>query len=157
MMKTSLLKVGMTFIVLTLAFAGLLWTSLQGGTEYFKHVDEVMASPAQWEGRALQLHGFVVPGSILRKPHSFEYRFRLEHNGSVVDASYEGIVPDTFKDHSEVVLSGRLVENARPQGRAYGPNSYGFHTNRDGIMAKCPSKYEQAGPAKARLASRQES
>ena len=147
-------KIGVTAVVLTLAFAGLLWTSLQGGTEYYKHVDEVMTNPAQWEGRPMQLHGFVVPGSILLKPDSFEYRFKLEHNGSVVDASYEGIVPDTFKDQSEVVLSGKLVEGARPdrlrQGSGGPPKlhaeaegrAYEFDTRPDGIMAKCPSKYD---------------
>ena len=44
-----------------LAFAGLLWSTLREGTEYYKHVDEVMANPQQWEGKPLQLHGYVVP------------------------------------------------------------------------------------------------
>src|SRR5689334_4486615 len=102
------IKIGITVAVLVGAFAGLLYTTLQDGTEYYKHVDEVMTNPTAWEGKPMQLHGFVVPGSILRKPDSFEYRFKLQNNGSVVSASYEGIVPDTFKDESEVVLSGRL-------------------------------------------------
>ena len=123
------IKIGVTVLVLVLAFAGLMWTTLQDGTEYYKHVDEVMTNPSEWEGKPMSLHGFVVPGSILRKKDSFEYRFQLQNNGKVVNATYEGIVPDTFKDESEVVLSGRLT-------------SEGFHTNRDGIMAKCPSKYE---------------
>ena len=130
-----------------------MWTSLRDGTEYFKHVDEVMVDPAAWQGRPLQLHGFVVPGSILRRPDSFEYRFKVEHNGSVVAASYQGIVPDTFNDQSEVVLSGTLVADTRSEGRVYE-----FDTKRDGIMAKCPSKYDAvAGPNKVRPASRQES
>ena len=123
------LRVGVTALVLIAAFAGLLWTTLQDGTEYYKHVDEVMTNPSQWEGKAMQLHGFVVPGSIFGKHDSFEYRFQLQNNGSVVTAFYEGIVPDTFKDESEVVLSGKLGTD-------------GFHTKRDGIMAKCPSKYD---------------
>jgi cytochrome c-type biogenesis protein CcmE len=131
------IKIGVTAVVLVAAFAGLMWTTLQEGTEYYKHVDEVMSNPSQWEGKPMQLHGFVVPGSILKKPDSFEYRFKLQNNGSVVTASYEGIVPDTFKDESEVVLSGKLIESAQAEGRAYA-----FHTKSDGIMAKCPSKYE---------------
>ena len=54
--------------MLVLAFSGLLWSTLREGTEYYKHVDEVMANPQAWEGKQLQLHGYVVPGSILRKP-----------------------------------------------------------------------------------------
>ena len=51
------IKIGATSVVLVLAFAALLWSTLQDGTQYFKHVDEVMTNPQQWEGKPLQLHG----------------------------------------------------------------------------------------------------
>ena len=54
----------------------------------------------------------------------------METNGHIVRASYTGIVPDTFKNDSEVVLTGTL-----------GPD--GFHAT--GMTAKCPSKYEPKG------------
>jgi len=48
-------------------------------------------------------------------------------------AFYTGIVPDTFKDDSEVVLTGMLTKD-------------GFMAN--DLTAKCPSKYDEAtGPA----------
>ena len=90
---------------------------------------EVMADPSAWHGKKLQLHGYVVDKSILRKPDTLDYRFQIQSNGKVVNASYSGVVPDTFKDGSEVVLKGKL-----------GPD--GFHVDRNGVMAKCPSKYE---------------
>jgi len=130
------IKVGATVAVLMLAFAGLMYTTLSEGTEYFKHVDEVMANRQAWEGKQLQLHGYVVPGSILVRPDTLEYKFKVQNNparsseqGNVVEATYTGIVPDTFKGEAEVVLKGRLT----PQG---------FHTDPNGVMAKCPSKYE---------------
>jgi cytochrome c-type biogenesis protein CcmE len=123
------IKVGLTVAVLVLAFSGVLWSTLREGTEYYKHVDEVMSTRPEWEGKRLQLHGFVVPGSIFVKPETLEYRFKVQNKGSVVDASYKGVVPDTFKDEAEVVLKGQLT----PQG---------FHTEPGGVMAKCPSKYE---------------
>lgn len=122
------IKIGVTAAVLVTAFVGLLWSTLRDGTEYYKHVDEVMASPQQWEGKQLQLHGFVVPGSILEKRDSLEFKFKVQNKGSVVDAVYTGVVPDTFKDEAEVVLKGRLEPD-------------GFHTEANGVMAKCPSKY----------------
>jgi cytochrome c-type biogenesis protein CcmE len=122
-------KIGLTSVVLVAAFVGLLWTTLTEGTEYYKHVDEVMTSPEPWYGKKLQLHGHVVDGSILRKRDTLDYRFQIEHNGHVVVARYSGIVPDTFKDGSEVVVKGTLG----PDGFAVEPN---------GVMAKCPSKYE---------------
>jgi cytochrome c-type biogenesis protein CcmE len=128
-MKSKGLKVGLTTVVLVVALGGLLYSTLREGTEYYMHVEEVMAAPAQWQNKNLQLHGYVVKDSILRKHDSLEYRFKVQSKGAVIDASYEGIVPDTFKDDSEVVLKGRL-----------GPD--GFRVAPNGVMAKCPSKYE---------------
>lgn len=122
-------KIGLTGLVLVLAFGGLMYSSLSEGTEYYKHVDEVMASPQQWHGKKLQLHGFVVAKSIGLKTETLEYRFDVHQNGKVIRAYYQGIVPDTFKDDAEVVLKGVLSQ----QGFAVHPN---------GVMAKCPSKYE---------------
>ncbi|HXG88985.1 MAG TPA: cytochrome c maturation protein CcmE [Vicinamibacterales bacterium] len=128
-MKQKAVKVGLTGLVLALAFGGLLITSLGEATEYYKHVDEVMGQPDQWYGKKLQLHGFVVPKSIMKRPNSLDYRFQVESNGQLVTASYTGVVPDTFKSEAEVVLKGTLS----PAGFAVVPN---------GVMAKCPSKYE---------------
>jgi cytochrome c-type biogenesis protein CcmE len=130
------IKIGATVLVLMVAFSGLMWSSLREGTEYYKHVDEVMNSPEQWHDKKLQLHGFVVPGSIKQRPQSFDYIFKVHNNGHVVDASYTGIAPDTFfQEGAEVVLKGKLT-------------AAGFHTEPNGIMAKCPSKYEEAKVAK---------
>jgi cytochrome c-type biogenesis protein CcmE len=132
-MKQRAVKIALTTVVLVGAFSGLLYSTLQDGTEYYKHVEEVMGEPSRWYGKKLQLHGFVVDDSILRRRDSLDYRFKIQSNGAVVDASYTGIVPDTFKSGSEVVLKGTLG----PDGFAVAPN---------GVMAKCPSKYE---PGKA--------
>jgi cytochrome c-type biogenesis protein CcmE len=138
-MSQKAAKIGITSVVLVAAFIGLLWTTLTEGTEYYKHVDEVAVAPADWYGKKLQLHGHVVDGSILRKRDTLDYKFQIHHNGQVVDATYSGIVPDTFKDGSEVVVKGTL-----------GPD--GFRVEPNGVMAKCPSKYEaqQTGPGAAR-------
>ena len=135
------IKIALTALVLIGAFTGLMWSTLREGTEYYKNLDEVMVNQEQWHGKQLQLHGYIVPGSILRKRDSLEYKFKVQNNpirdasqGHVVEASYTGIVPDTFKDtpgsEAEVVLKGTLT----PEG---------FHTEPNGVMAKCPSKYEK--------------
>src|SRR4029453_14146686 len=128
-MKHKAVKVGLSCLVLVLAFTGLLYSTLREGTGYYKHVDEGRAKPQAWQGKKLQLHGFVVPNSILRKRDSLEYRFEVQSKGQVVRATYQGIVPDTFKDEAEVVLKGTLAPD-------------GFHVVPDGVMAKCPSKDE---------------
>ena len=125
-------KLGITGLVLAIAFGALLYTSLGESAEYYKHVDEVFAtsdSAQTWYGKRLQLHGFVAPKSWEQRPGSLEYRFKVQSNGKIVQAYYTGILPDTFKEDSEVVLKGTL-------------ESDGFHVTPDGVIAKCPSKYE---------------
>ena len=103
-MNSKTIKISLTVIVMIGALGGLMYTSLAEGTEYYKHVDEVMVDPAAWHGKKLQLHGFVVEKSIMRKPGTLEYIFQIQNKGEVVNARYTGIVPDTFKDNSEVVI-----------------------------------------------------
>ncbi len=135
-MTHKTVKIALTVLVFGLALGGLLWSTLSEGTEYYKRVDEVMANPGQWQGKSLRLHGFVVPDSILRKRDSLDYRFEVQNKGRVVRAVYSGVVPDTFKDDAEVVLKGRLQAD-------------GFHVEPNGVMAKCPSKYEPNKTASA--------
>ena len=133
-MQPKIAKIALTAVVLLSALGGLLWYSLQQDTAYYKHVDEVMASPDQWRGKSLQLHGFVVKGSWGQKKNTLEYQFKVENKGKVVLASYTGVLPDTFKDEAEVVLKGKLTPT-------------GFHTDPNGVTAKCPSKYEAKSAA----------
>ena len=128
-MSAKSIKIGVTAVVLGAALMGLMYTTLREGTEYYKHVDEVMADANAWHGKRLQLHGFVVENSVKKKPDTLQYRFQVHSNGKVVPARYTGVVPDTFKGGAEVVLKGRL-----------GPD--GFTVDPNGVMAKCPSKYE---------------
>ena len=132
------IKIAVTAVVLASAFGFMMWTTLREGAEYFKHVDEVVAQRAQLEGKKVQLHGYVIPGSRLNKPNTLEWRFKVQNNpirsgepGNTMTVSYTGIVPDTFKDEAEVVLRGNLTSD-------------GFHTDPNGVIAKCPSKYEAA-------------
>lgn len=130
-MKPKTIRILATAIVLVGALGGLMYTSLAEGTAYYKHVEEVMVDPSAWHGKKLQLHGFVVDKSIGRKPDTLEYAFQVHSKGHVVSARYTGIVPDTFKDGSEVVIKGHLVGDR-------------FVVEPNGVMAKCPSKYEAA-------------
>ena len=65
-------KIGVTTLVLATAFGVLLYTTLGESMQYYKYVDEVVASQSDWKGKKLQVHGYVVPGSIGRKKDSLE-------------------------------------------------------------------------------------
>lgn len=131
-MKNKAVKIALTCLVLTAALGGLLYATLDEGTEYYMHVDEVLQDPAAWKGKRLQLHGFVA--DLRQRPNTLDYKFNVQFNGKVIQATYTGIVPDTFKNESEVVLKGRLSGD-------------GFAVEPNGVMAKCPSKYNPQSPA----------
>lgn len=133
-MTKKAVRVLVTVLILGGAFITVLATSMRENTQFYKHVDEVMPQAAAWYDKGLQLHGFVVDGSIMKRPNSLDYRFKVKNGDSEVLASYTGVMPDTFKDGAEVVLKGRLS----PAGFAVEPN---------GVMAKCPSKYEPGAAA----------
>ena len=131
-MLNRALKLFLTAGVLCTAFAGLVWTTMQDGTQFYMEVEEVLADPKAWDGKALQVHGYAA--NVLRHPRSLDWRFEItdsvENRIHSIQAVYNGIVPDTFDNHAEVVATGRLDGDT-------------FYVDRDGIMAKCPSKYEE--------------
>src|SRR5262245_35276337 len=133
-MSSKAIKIAVTCCVLAAALGGLMYTTLAEGTEYYMHVDEVMANPSAWEGKRLQLHGIV--NDLRQRPNTLDYRFQVQNNGKIIVASYSGVVPDNFKNGAEVVLKGRL-------------HGEGFSVEPNGVMAKCPSKYNPQGAATA--------
>lgn len=133
-MRTKAIKIVATCVVLAAALGGLMYTTLAEGTEYYIHVDEVMQDPEAWKGKRLQLHGFVA--NLRQRPNTLDYKFDVRFNGQVMTATYTGIVPDTFKNESEVVLKGKL-------------HGGGFVVDANGVMAKCPSKYNPQTPGAA--------
>lgn len=130
-MSKKATRAAISAVVILTALIAVMYTTVSQGAQYYKHVDEVMNDPSPWYGKSMQLHGFVVDKSIERKPDTLQYRFRLRTGDHAVTALYTGVVPDTFKDGAEVVLTGKL-----------GP--HGFDAT--GVTAKCPSKYEATGP-----------
>jgi cytochrome c-type biogenesis protein CcmE len=135
-MSHKAIRISLTVTVMAVAFGALLYSSLGDNLQYYKYVDEVMAEPQMWHDKPLKVHGYVVPGSIARKPDTREYKFDLQRNGKVVTAYYTGTPPDGFKDDAEVVLSGTLGTDR-------------FVAN--DMEAKCPSKYEEETDSKPKI------
>jgi len=132
-------------IVLTaaVAVAGV-WLSLER-LEHHPHyflVDELAATGLRpHEGVYLRVHGFVVAGSIL--PDTADpttHRFMLTRNGVALRTVFHGPLPDTFKDQSEVVVSGKLT---------HGGGSWFIEG--DEMFTKCGGKYEAASPKASSL------
>ena len=132
--RASAIKIVASVAVVASAVGYLLTSSMKQGAEYYKHVDEVVSNVEAWRGKRLQVHGNVVDGSIEQAKGTLLYRFKIESRPprapGVITATYNGLVPDTFKSGAEVVAKGTLTAENQ---LAVVP---------DGIMAKCPSKYE---------------
>jgi cytochrome c-type biogenesis protein CcmE len=136
--RGSAWKIVASVVVVTGAVGYLLTASMKQGAEYYKHVDEVMSAADSWRGKRLQVHGNVVEGSIEQAKGTLMYRFKIESRAprphAVIDAVYTGLVPDTFKSGAEVVAKGTLTADNK------------LDVVPDGIMAKCPSKYDATKP-----------
>jgi cytochrome c-type biogenesis protein CcmE len=130
-MSTKSVRAFLSGVVVLGALGALLFTTMRESAEYYKLVDEVMSDPGEWYGKPMNLHGYVVDGSVERRPDTLDYRFKVQNGDFVVLASYTGILPDTFSDGAEVVLTGQL-------------DPHGFQVAPKGVMAKCPSKYDPA-------------
>jgi cytochrome c-type biogenesis protein CcmE len=135
-MSKKAVRVSVSAVVVLSALTWLMISTISQGAEYYKTVDEVMADPSAWQGKRLQVHGFVL-GDPWVKTSTLEYRFTMHNNGKVMQAHYKGVVPDTFKAEAEVVVKGTLGADGTIQ------------IEKDGITAKCPSKYEASKAAPA--------
>jgi cytochrome c-type biogenesis protein CcmE len=133
-MNSRLLKVLLTVAVVVGGIT-LIVMSSQGDVQYYKMVDELMAEPEAWAGKTLKVHGYVEAGSIKERIEGQQTKrdFVLESKGQRLRVEHIGPKPDTFKDKSEVVAEGRVVEK----------NGV-YVLEAEDLMAKCPSKYEGA-------------
>jgi cytochrome c-type biogenesis protein CcmE len=134
----TLSKVALT-VAVGIGVVGFFFYSSQGHTSRYKMVDQVMASPEQFAGKPMQIHGWVEVGSIHEEIVAQETHrtFVLENKGQRITVRNSGPKPDSFRDRSEVVAEGKVVME---DGQAIL-----VATN---LMAKCPSKYQGASKDK---------
>jgi cytochrome c-type biogenesis protein CcmE len=82
-------------------------------------------------GRAYQLTGTVVAGSVHRVGSGLDFSVADRVGGVAVPVSYTGSVPDPFREGREIIVT------VQKQGT-------GFIGERDSLITKCPSKYTPA-------------
>jgi len=129
-------KLGASLLAFGGAAGTLLWWSQQRPAEYYKHVHELVAEGAErfYLRRApVLVHGHV-RDSIERRAGTDEYRFEIESRyprpPAVMRVHYTGLVPDPFRAGAEIVAKGKMCADGS------------LEVVPDGIMARCPSKYE---------------
>ncbi len=157
-------------IALTAAAAigggGFLVYSSVGHAQHYKMVDELVVDHLdKWNDKELKVHGYVEAGSIVESIiDQVQHRtFVLQKNGKKIRVFNEGPKPDTFKDQSEVVATGRLVKASDLQELAVqmckkptigsgcpirADAEQMWVVESSDLMAKCPSKYDGAASNK---------
>lgn len=165
-MDTRLLpKIALTFGILA-GGGGFLVYSSRSHAQHYEMVDKLVDTGIDhYKGKELKVHGFVEAGSIVESIVNQEQRrtFVLQKGGKKIRVFSLGPKPDTFKDQSEVVATGRLIAAADVQkladdicAAAKGNPSCPIRTDAEQpmvvdsseLMAKCPSKYEGANSNK---------
>jgi len=117
-------------IALVLGALGfLLYTGINANMVYYYHVDEVTPKLASLENEVIKINGKVIDGSIHKNRLDYSFLIKGVKESNQVRVAYHGVVPDTFKDGSDVVVEGK-----------YDPTAATFHATT--LMAKCPTKYE---------------
>ena len=81
-------------------------------------------------GVAYQLTGKVQDGSVRTTGEGLTFRVRDRDGATSVPVSYEGAVPDPFKEGREVIVT------VRKEGTT-------FVGERDSLVTKCPSKFTE--------------
>lgn len=161
MQNRTLAKIGLTAAV-ALGGVGFLLYSSSEAAQHYEMVDNLVGHGLDtYKDKSLKVHGFVEAGSIIEAVVNQETQrtFVLQKSGKKIRVFSKGPTPDTFKDQSEVVASGRLLPAAELQKLADDicaktKTPVGCPVRTDGeqawvvesteLMAKCPSKYEGA-------------
>ena len=109
--------------------AALIWTSFSSASEA-RTPSEVLAAPTP--GKSFDMTGTVVDGSIERSGEVVEFEVRDRDGTAAVPVSYDGLVPDPFREGREVIVGGTVVN--------------GTFVATD-LITKCPSKFTAEEPA----------
>ncbi len=92
-------------LVLVSALA-LILTGLRDQIVFFRSPTEVMAGKVK-PGEAFRLGGLVEQGSVQREPNQM-VRFRVTDGPNTIAVTYQGLLPDLFREGQGVVAEGRL-------------------------------------------------
>ena len=110
----------------------LVYTSLLSSSESVTPSDLTAAKA----GTSYTLTGKVVDGSVRTTDGGVDFRVRDREGSTSVPVSYNGAVPDPFREGREVIIT------VRKQGTT-------FVGERDSLVTKCPSKFTEDATQRA--------
>ncbi len=100
-------------IVLGVSIAvGLVTYAMRQNINYFFTPTEIVEGKAPKE-RTVNTGGLVVKGSVKRDPASLRVDFQLTDTEHTVDVTYEGILPDLFREGQGIISVGKVQADGR--------------------------------------------
>ncbi len=126
-MKRSKRKYIVGVVVILIAFASLAWTSFKSSFQYSLTPSELMRDETTYSGRGVKIAGLVEEGSY--HVAGLENTFNVSDGTTMIPVHYSGIVPNTFHEGGEGVVSGK-----------YDRNRKSFESTQ--VLARCASKYQ---------------
>ena len=90
--------------------ATLILTAFEKNLLYFYSPTQIIAGEAPTE-RAFRIGGLVLKDSVERNPNSLQVSFILTDTVNQIKVTYEGILPDLFREGQGIVANGNLDAN----------------------------------------------
>ncbi len=124
-------KIPIAVGAILIAMGYLMYSGISDTGVYYRTVSEVLDQASIFDGQSLRISGEVVDGTIQYDQENLVLSFSVrdtENDRVTMRASYQGVMPDAFKEDVEVILEG----------------SYSQYDNLFSatiLLAKCPSKY----------------
>jgi cytochrome c-type biogenesis protein CcmE len=122
--QRRLTLIGTSLAVLAVALA-LVLNALRGSIVFFNSPSDIVSQHPQ-PGTRIRLGGLVKPGSV-KRGEELRIEFAVTDGNSDVRVTYQGIVPDLFREGQGVVVEGQIAPGG--QFRA------------DSVLAKHDEKY----------------
>lgn len=119
------LRLVLALSVAVLLAGALVYTSFSASTRASTPSDVVASAEP---GRSYELTGRVVDGSVEREGEGLRFEIRDRDGTTSVPVTYEGVIPDPFREGREVIVSGEVERGT-------------FVAERDSLVTKCPSKF----------------
>ena len=107
--------------------SGLVYTSFNASSEARQPSELADATP----GQNYEMTGKVVRGSIVDLgERGIEFEVRDRKGTESIPVTYDGVVPDPFRDGREIIIRGTVVNGV-------------FEGEPDTLVTKCPSKFSE--------------
>ncbi len=108
--KRRRLYIVLTGMVLLSGAVGLVLAALEENISYFYSPSDIADAP---RGRSIRLGGLVEEGSVARQADGVTVTFRVTDLAESVSVTYQGLLPDLFREGQGVITEGTLGPDGR--------------------------------------------